>query len=48
MQVYKQDPARELDEGEVAPDEVACELWLPPYDAARDYQALAHLSNRDT
>jgi acyl dehydratase len=35
-------------EGEVEPDRVECELWLPPYDPGRDYKALAHLSNPDT
>jgi 2-methylfumaryl-CoA hydratase len=48
VQVYKDDPAAKLDEGDVAPDAVDCELWLPPYDPARDYRSLAHLSNRDT
>jgi 2-methylfumaryl-CoA hydratase len=48
VQVYKDRPEASLDEGEVPPDEVACELWLPPYEPARDYRALAHLSNPDT
>jgi len=48
VQVYKQDDAAEVHAGEVAPDEIACELWLPPHDPARDYKALAHLSNPDT
>ncbi len=48
VQVYKDDDAAELHPGEVAPDPVDCELWLPDYDPGRDYKALAHLTNRDT
>ena len=48
VQVWKRDESRPLDEGEVAPDAIDCELWLPPYDAGRDYKGLAHLSSRDT
>jgi len=48
VQVWKRDPAAELHAGQVEPDAIACELWLPPYDRARDYNALAHLSNADT
>ncbi len=48
VQVYKNDDAAKVTEGEVPPDDVKCELWLPPYDAKRDYAALAHLSNSDT
>jgi 2-methylfumaryl-CoA hydratase len=48
VQVYKHDDAAELSVGEVEPDAVDCPLWLPPYDPARDYKALAHLSNPDT
>jgi len=45
VQVYKRDDAAELHPGEVAPDTVDCDLWLPPHDPARDYSALAHLSS---
>jgi len=49
VQVYKQDDAANVSEGDVAPDTIACELWLPPYEPSkRDYKALAHLSNADT
>jgi len=48
VQVYKDDPNAEVHAGEVEPDEIDCELWLPPYEPSRDYKALAHLSNRDT
>ena len=48
VQVWKRDEAAPVDEGEVAPDEVDCTLWLPPYQAGRDYKALAHLSSHDT
>jgi 2-methylfumaryl-CoA hydratase len=48
VQVWKRDDAKPVDEGEIAPDEIACDLWLPPYQPGRDYKALAHLSSRDT
>jgi 2-methylfumaryl-CoA hydratase len=48
VQVYKKDPDAEVHMGEVEPDRVECELWLPSYDPRRDYKALAHLSNADT
>ena len=48
VQVYKGDDAAKVNAGEIAPDAIECALWLPPYDAKRDYKALAHLSNADT
>ncbi|MCC6640422.1 MAG: MaoC family dehydratase [Deltaproteobacteria bacterium] len=48
VQVWKRDESKAVDEGEVGPDPVACELWLPPYEAGRGYAALTHLSSRDT
>jgi 2-methylfumaryl-CoA hydratase len=48
VQVYKDDESAEVHEGEVEPDRVECELWLPPFDPGRDYKSLAHLSNPDT
>jgi 2-methylfumaryl-CoA hydratase len=48
VQVYKGDPAAEVRAFEVEPDEVECSLWLPAYDAGRDYKSLAHLSSRDS
>jgi 2-methylfumaryl-CoA hydratase len=48
VQVWKRDEGATVDEGEVAPDEVDCALWLPPHQPQRDYKALAHLSSRDT
>ncbi len=48
VQVWRRDEAKPLDEGQLAPDAIACELWLPPYQAGRDYKALAHLASRDT
>ncbi|MDX1648962.1 MAG: MaoC family dehydratase, partial [Myxococcota bacterium] len=47
-QVYKRDESAEVQAGEVAPDDIPCELRLPDYDPSRDYKALAHLSNADT
>ncbi len=48
VQVFKLDAAAPLHEGEAPPDEVDCELWLPPYRPERDYKALAHLSSPDS
>lgn len=48
VQVWKRDEAAELHTGSAEPDAVAVELWLPSFDPARDYKALAHLSNADT
>jgi len=48
VQVYKRDQKAELHAGEVEPDPVECELWLPAYDASAPYAELAHLSSRDS
>ena len=48
VQVFKHDEDAPLREGEVEPDDVPCELWLPPYDPSVDYKALAHLSSPDS
>jgi 2-methylfumaryl-CoA hydratase len=48
VQVYKRDASAPLHPGEVPPDRVECELRLPPYDPARAYGALAHLSSPDS
>lgn len=48
VQVWKRDASKRVDEGEIPPDPVDCPLWLPPYERAKDYAALAHLSSRDT
>jgi 2-methylfumaryl-CoA hydratase len=48
VQVWKRDEAAELHTGSAEPDPIECSLWLPPYDAARDYESLAHLANADT
>jgi 2-methylfumaryl-CoA hydratase len=48
VQVWRQDMQAELHDGEAAPDEVPCPLWLPPYDPGRDYKGLAHLSSPDS
>jgi 2-methylfumaryl-CoA hydratase len=48
VQVYKLDMDAELNPGEVEPDEVECELWLPAHDPNCDYKARAHLSSRDS
>jgi 2-methylfumaryl-CoA hydratase len=48
VDVFKREDDAELHPGEAAPDVVECELWLPAYDPARDYKALAHLSGHDS
>jgi len=48
VQVYKLDEAAELHAGEAPPDDVACSLWLPDFDAGTDYKARAHLSSPDS
>ncbi len=48
VQVYKHYDAAEVDAGEIAPDEIACDLWLPEYQTGRAYKDAAHLSNADT
>ena len=48
VQVWKRDESAELHAGQLEPESVDCELWLPRYDRTRDYKALAHLSNADT
>ncbi len=48
VQVYKDDDSAEVQAGEVEPDEIECELWLPHHRAGFDYKGLAHLSNADT
>lgn len=48
VQVWKGDPGAKVEDAEMSsPPEVACELWLPPYDQSRNYRSLAHLSARD-
>jgi len=48
VQVWKRDESKRVDEGEIEPDEVPCELWLPSLQPARDYASMAHLSSHDT
>ena len=48
VQVWKHDPAATVQEASVAAPQVACELRLPEYDAARRYGELAHLTSPDT
>jgi 2-methylfumaryl-CoA hydratase len=48
VQVFKHDEPAPLQEGEVEPVAIACDLWLPPYEPERDYKALAHLSSPDS
>jgi 2-methylfumaryl-CoA hydratase len=48
VQVFKSDPSAELNVGEIEPDDVECELWLPAYDPSRDYKGLAHLSSAES
>ncbi len=48
VQVWKRNESAELHAGKVAPDEIACALWLPPHQPKVDYKAMAHLANADT
>jgi 2-methylfumaryl-CoA hydratase len=48
VQVYKDDDDAEVHAGEIEPDDVECELWLPDYQPDLDYKALAHLSSGDS
>ena len=48
VQVYKHDDEAELHVGEIEPDRIECDLWLPDYEPERDYKALAHLSSPDS
>jgi 2-methylfumaryl-CoA hydratase len=48
VQVYKRDDDAEVRAGEIQPDPVACELWLPEYEPSTDYKKLAHLSSPDS
>jgi 2-methylfumaryl-CoA hydratase len=48
VQVYKRDDDAELHPGEIEPDAVECDLWLPTYDPNVDYKSMAHLSSPDS
>ena len=47
VQVYKNDASIDVQSFEVEPDEIACELWLPPYRRDVDYKSMAHLFRPD-
>lgn len=48
VQVFKDDREAALDEGQIEPARIDVEPFVPPYDSARDYAELAHLTNDDT
>jgi 2-methylfumaryl-CoA hydratase len=48
VQVFRDDPAAPLDEGETEPDPIEVVPFIPPHDASRGYAELAHLTNADT
>jgi 2-methylfumaryl-CoA hydratase len=48
VQVYKRDEDADLHAGEIEPDRIECDLWIPDYEPERDYKALAHLSGPDS
>jgi len=48
VQVYKNDEDINVEGFEVEPDNVACDLWLPEYDATAGYAELSHLSSPDS
>ncbi len=47
VQVWKGDPAAKVEDGEIPSPAIECSLWLPAYDAKRNYRSLAHLSAAD-
>ncbi len=48
VQVYKDDESIDVEGFEVEPEPVECDLWLPEYEASRDYKGLAHLTSPDS
>lgn len=48
VQVYKNDDSIAVESFEIAPDEVACELVIPPYAGREKLAPLAHLSSADS
>jgi 2-methylfumaryl-CoA hydratase len=48
VQVYKDDESVEVEGFQLDPDPVPCEPWIPEYNSATDYKALAHLSSPDS
>jgi len=48
VQVYKGDESVEVKGFEIEPDEIPCELWLPPWSADAGLERLAHLSSPDS
>jgi 2-methylfumaryl-CoA hydratase len=48
VQVWKRDEDAALHDGEAAPERIETTLGLPPYDRARRYGQLAHLTNADS
>lgn len=48
VQVFKGALDATLDEGVIEPTEIELELFIPAYDASRNYAELAHLTNDDT
>ena len=44
VQVWKSDPSANVEDAEIPSPHVDCVLSLPPYDPAREYRTLAHLS----
>jgi 2-methylfumaryl-CoA hydratase len=47
VQVWKSDLSAEVADAEIPSPEVECVMSLPPYDPAREYRALAHLTAPD-
>lgn len=48
VQVFMHDESAPLHEGDIEPESIACDLWLPAYNPAIDYKSLAHLSSADS
>ncbi len=48
VQVFRDDPAAKVDDGEIAPKPVDVQPAIPDYDPRARYEDLSHLTNRDT
>jgi acyl dehydratase len=46
--VYKGDQGAPIEPFDVPPDDIECDLWLPPYRPEQDYKSLSHLSSGDS
>ena len=45
VQIWKRDAANAVEKSAIAPEAIAVQSWIPPYDPKVNYKALAHLSS---